>query len=437
MKRWGVLLLLLTGLGLGGGWLVLPLVVNAIPGPYRHYVPEPIIAWVTTPLPTALPAPATPAAVPTIVIPTLPLPSATLPPTFTPDSSTNLGETAVSQPSPSPQPTATPTLAPLPPAVKLEGLTVVPQKFNNCGGATLSVNLAYYGYDIPQLDIADVLKPNYEDRNISPEELVGYVQAYTDLRATVHWGGDLTLLKRLIAAGFPVIIEKGYEPYGYADWMGHYLTLYGYDEAEQVFYSMDTFLGPWDSNGRSEPYAETSRLWKHFNQVFVVVYRPEQEPVLKNVLGDTLLNPVTMWQQAAVQAQVDLEGEPANAFAWFNLGSSLTQLGELTGEKEYYEKASAAFDQARTLGLPFRMLWYQFTPYVAYLRIGRFADVSTLLQATLSTPGGQNTEETFYYQGQLFLAQGEVNQAKRAWETAVSLNPHNELAQTALANLGE
>lgn len=431
-----VIYLLIAVLGLAGtGWLVLPYAYNAIPGPYRHYVPEPIVAWVTTPLPTALPAPEQLATPPVIFIPTLPptatptvvstftplpsttpAPNETLPPTFTPV--------------PSPTPTATPR--PLPSTARIDGLTVVPQKYNNCGGATLSINLAFYGHDVPQLDISAVLKPNYEDRNISPSELVGYVQTQTNLRATVHWGGDLTLLKRLIAAGFPVIIEKGYEPFGYEDWMGHYLTLFGYDETEQVFYSMDSFLGPWDSSGRSEPYAETQRLWGHFNYVFVVVYPAEQEQALKAILGPTMLDEAAMWQQAALQAQADIANNQESAFAWFNLGSSLAQLGELTGEKVYYENAAAAFDQARTIGLPFRMLWYQFLPYTAYLQIGRFADVQTLLDATLSTPGGRNTEETFFYRGQLLLAQGDTTRARQAWETAVSLNPNYLPPQQAL-----
>jgi hypothetical protein len=334
-----------------------------------------------------------------------------------------------------PSVTITPTPLPPPPSARIEGLAVVPQKFNNCGGATLSINLAYYGYDIPQLDIADVLKPNYEDRNISPEELVAYTKNHTGLRATVHWGGDLTLLKRLITADFPVIIEKGYEPFGYEDWMGHYLTLYGYEESAQVFYSMDTFLGPWDSSGQPEPYDETVRLWSHFNYVFVVVYPAEREQALKEILGAAMLEPAAMWQQAALRAQQDIRANSQNAFAWFNLGSSLTRLGELTGEKSYYENATAAFDQARTIGLPFRMLWYQFTPYTAYLKSGRFEDISILLQATLSTLGGQNTEETYFYQGQLLLAQGDVNGARRVWQTAVSLNPNYLAAQEALTEI--
>ena len=37
--------------------------------------------------------------------------------------------------------------------------------------------------------------------------------------------------------------------------------------------------------------------------------------------------------------------------------------------------AASAFDEARRIGLPYRMLWYQFGPFEAYLRVGRYQDV--------------------------------------------------------------
>ena len=46
-----------------------------------------------------------------------------------------------------------------------------------------------------------------------PYEMVDFVNEHTTYKAMFRYGGDLDLLKRLIAAGFPVITEKGiYEP---------------------------------------------------------------------------------------------------------------------------------------------------------------------------------------------------------------------------------
>lgn len=76
----------------------------------------------------------------------------------------------------------------------------MPQKLNNFGPATLSINLNYYGRNTTRFDVAVVVKPQYDDRNVSPQELVDYTNNHTDLRAALYRSGDLDLAKQLIAA---------------------------------------------------------------------------------------------------------------------------------------------------------------------------------------------------------------------------------------------
>ena len=160
--------------------------------------------------------------------------------------------------------------------------------------------------------------------------------------------------------------------------------------------------------------------------------RRKGKTAVQALLGPDYLDPAAMWQNAARQAQADVDADPQNAYAWFNLGTNLTQLGQLTGGAEYYENAAAAFDQARLIGLPRRMLWYQFQPYVAYLRVGRYQDVLTLASATEISEGGRNVEETAFYRGLAYLALGDETQADGAFREALQLNPHFALAQQAL-----
>jgi hypothetical protein len=305
-------------------------------------------------------------------------------------------------------------------------MIIKPQKFNNCGPTNLSLVLHYYGHEVDQLDIAAVLKPNEEDRNVSPEELAAYVNEQTSLRAGVYSGGDLTLLKRSIAAGYPVIVEKGLLPSEWEGWMGHYLTIYGYDDAAREFRSMDTFLGPWDGSGRTDSYETITEFWSQFNYTFVLVYPPNRETAVLRLLGQNLIDPLAMWQHAARLAQAEIDAKPENANAWFNLGTSLSRLGELTEEQEYFNNAAAAFDQARTLGLPWRMLWYQFQPYVAYLATGRYDDVLTLADTTRAV------EESFLYKGHALLARGDESGAAAVYKYALELNPNFTPAQQAL-----
>ncbi|MEZ4644571.1 MAG: hypothetical protein R3E31_17860 [Chloroflexota bacterium] len=151
-----------------------------------------------------------------------------------------------------------------------------------------------------------------------PGAVASYVQTETALKADTYIGGDVELLKRLLAAGFPIIIEKGLVLEDHDGWMGHYLTLFGYEEASQQFWALDTFLGPFDSVGRLESYEETMRYWRDFNYRFIVVYAPEQETAVhNNILGSTYLDPLAM-AQAAERAQTAVNDSPADAFAWSN-----------------------------------------------------------------------------------------------------------------------
>lgn len=438
MKRFtnkSIIVGLIVCLGLPA--LLWPFARTLIAARYLHRVPESVRHFVATPLPEALPAPelAVAAAQPTIWIPAInnqQLTFTPLPPTFTPLPTGIGGETAVTIPpstvTPSPPPTMTPlpTATPLPAAVRIENITIIPQKYNNCGPANMTVVLDFYEHEADQVAIGAQIKPNYEDRNVSPWELVDYVNSSTTLQAASFVGGDKALLQQLLAAGYPVIIEKGLYPNSYDGWMGHYLTLVGYDDAEQAFISLDTFLGPWDSSGRLETYAFVDEFWHQFNNTFILIYPVEAETAVTNILGPTYQDPLIMWNHAAEIAQTKTVANPDDAFAWFNLGTSLTHLGELTGEITFSENAATAFDQARTIGLPWRMLWYQFEPYQAYLDANRPNEVIALTDAILTTEGGQNLEETHLYRGLAFELRGDSGMAESAFRRAKSLNPNVE-----------
>lgn len=401
-------------------WFFLPQLVQDMPGRWRYYLPQPLLAAITTPLPLALPTPNL-ATVPTAVPP----PTETVAPTavFTPTTPHITIETAVS---PTPQPTATATPDPLPATVILDQLHIIPQKFNNCGPTNLAISLTYYGQQTDQFAVAAHVRPRYEDRNVTPWEMVSYVNQQTPLRARAHSGGTLRQLQELLAAGMPVIVEKGLIHNEDDGWIGHYLTLAGYDNGQQSFLTLDTLLGPWEGASNPLAYSDLLTQWQQFNYTLLVVYPPEQETAVSHILGEP------SWQPAANRAQADITADPANPFAWFNQGSSLAQLAAQTNDPTLWQAAATAFDQARLLGLPPRMLWYQFQPYEAYLANGRYADILTLADATLISQGGRNVEETYYYQGLARRALGQNAAASLAFKRATQLRPGYALAEQAL-----
>ena len=96
-----------------------------------------------------------------------------------------------------------------------------------------------------------------------PYELQNYVLDQTNLGMIIRSGGNLEVLKTLIAAGYPVVIEKE-DTLQNIGWLGHYLTLTGYDEARQMFISMDTYHG----NGTEYSYEQIETSWRAFNFLF-------------------------------------------------------------------------------------------------------------------------------------------------------------------------
>ena len=125
-----------------------------------------------------------------------------------------------------------------------------------------------------------------------------------------------------------------------------------------------------------------------------------------------------------------------DAFAWFNLGSNYVLLGDY--DAKAYEYAATAYDQARKIGLPWRMLWYQFGPYIAYNAVGRYQDVIDLAKIQLDEPGtSQYIEETFYYAGAAREGLGDTKRALVNYNTALEIDKNFTPAEDARDRLAQ
>ena len=117
-----------------------------------------------------------------------------------------------------PEPTSTPAAPQLPTTVptSLPAHVVLPapkwekQEVNNCGPATLTMYLRFYGWNGNQDDISALIRPDPVDRNVNVEELIYYTRTKAGwLNTQYRVGGTIPRLKELLAAGFPVMVEKG------------------------------------------------------------------------------------------------------------------------------------------------------------------------------------------------------------------------------------
>jgi tetratricopeptide (TPR) repeat protein len=355
-------------------------------------------------------------------------------------------------------PNSTSTPEPLPAAVSLPGVIYLDQHggWNLCGPSNLTMALKFWGWSGTREDVIKVIKPGINDpkldfitrgkpdKNVMPYEMVDFVQNDTDYHAFFRYGGEINLLKKLIASGFPVLIEKGvYEKdaSGVVSWLGHYAFVTGYDDGQGVFIYQDTYPPEGvNGNNRQITYADFRTGWRAFDYLFIVVYPPEHEQDVFNILGSW---GDTGW---ANQHALDLANQDINTlsgldlfFAWFNKGTSDVQLLQ-------YNDAAVAYDQAFTLypvlpiakkDRPYRLLWYQTGPYWAYYYTVRYQDVINLANTTLSTVlGGPTLEESLYWRGMAEEALGDMNSAVADFKQANHLNPKMTVIIQKLQSLG-
>jgi hypothetical protein len=125
----------------------------------------------------------------------------------------------------------------------------------------------------------------FTDKNVMPYELVDFVNEKTDYRALYRYGGDVRLMRTLLAAGFPLVVEKGYYEADYkgkVGWLGHYQFVTGYDDSTGALIVQDTYH---DGPNFHIPYDKFVEGWRSFDFVFYIVYPPDHEQQLMRLLG--------------------------------------------------------------------------------------------------------------------------------------------------------
>jgi tetratricopeptide (TPR) repeat protein len=334
---------------------------------------------------------------------------------------------------PIPLPTLSPT--PIPANVALSGIRHEYQKFNNCAPASLSMVLSYWGWPGDQFETRTYLRPSHEidDKNVNPFEIVNFVENNTAYDALWRVGGNLELLKRLTAAGFPVLIEKGLHPSDDA-WLGHYQIISGYDDTKARFLVYDSYEGP--AEAWAVPYEVIGQFWRHFNFVYVVIFPPERAAEVHAILGPNS-DPQQNFRSAAEFASAEASSLTGREqfFAWFNRGSSLVYLQDYVGAAQAYDTAFALYATLPERERPWRLLWYLDGPYAAYYYTGRYQDVINLAHTTLINVDKPVLEETYYWRGMAKSALGDRAGAIEDLNRAFTLNPNSTPAGEELQHI--
>ena len=356
-------------------------------------------------------------------VPPTPTPSPTEEPTSTP--------TLEFTPTPTIEPTATATPKPLPRTVLIEGVRVEYQKANNCGPANISMLLNFWGWKGDQTVTEKVLKPFIKDRNVMPYEMLSYVQEHTEYNGIVRYGGDLEMVKRLVASGFPVLIERGYIN-SQEGWMGHYGLIVGYNDDTQEVTIPDTYLGVIKLK-----YEEIDKFWAQFDKIYLVVFPNERAQEVYDILGpqmDAEYNKEYAFDQ--VQANLFNNSGTELFFAWYSRGSLMVELQDSWGAAQSFDEAFNVYATLPEKDRPWRMLWYQTGPFFAYYNMGRYQDVLSLAKQTLTEAKEDALPESWVWKGRAEVKLGLRDDAIASFRRALYWHPGWWVAEDELTNLG-
>jgi tetratricopeptide (TPR) repeat protein len=238
-------------------------------------------------------------------------------------------------------------------------------------------------------------------------------------------GGNWQLIRRLVAAGFPVVIETSVQVRGETiPWAGHNRLVIGYDG--DVILTYDSYLGAGRGQGYRVPQAELDEAWRHMNRDYLVLYPTERGPEVAAILGPhwRVDQSVALAQRVAL---AELASNPNDVYAQYNLGATYAAMGR-------YSEAAAAIDEAlRIGGLPVRFFWYRFGLFEAYYYTGRYNELVWFAETTLKNMGSpRGTEELYYWLGLGYAATGRQGEAIAQLAQAIAVNPRFRPAIEAL-----
>ena len=370
--------------------------------------------------------------------------------TLTPQAIVPTLVTSTPQPGPTPVPTITPT--PLPASVTLKGVKYEDQnnRWNYCGPTNFSMALTFWGWKgnrdvvgkaVMPGNTSNIGLPANKDKNVMPYEFQDFItENVPELSSVMRYGGDIDMLKRFLAAGFPVVIEKGYYEQDYTgkvSWMGHYQFITGYDDVSHEVIVQDTYH---DGPNFHINYEKLKEGWRSFNYLFVVVYPVKRENDVLTLLGN-LADQDTASRHALSVAE--MEGKSLTGidrfFAWFNMGTSHVALHEYVDAAAAYDNAFSIYNrlESNSTTRPYRMMWYQTGPYFAYFYSNRYADVINLATTTLEdTIASPDLEESLLWRGRAYYMAGQTDLAVKDYRAALIVHPKWQPSLQALQDLG-
>ncbi|MBP7785722.1 C39 family peptidase [Patescibacteria group bacterium] len=297
------------------------------------------------------------------------------------------------------------------------------QSFNNCGPATLSMAMAWYGVKVSQEELAKNMRPfqhpkgDNDDKTIFTYEFVNWANEY-GLEAIGRVNGDIELLKKFISNGIPVVVKTWLKP---NEDIGHFRFVTGYDENKQIIVQDDSYEGPNKKIG----YYDFLSMWQVFNYSYVVVYTSDLKDKVESIIGEEVDEKIA-WENALKRAEEETLKDENNLYPHFNISTASYHLGDYERSVKEYEKIEN--------NLPRRMLWYQIEPIKAYQELGDYDKVFEIIEKILEN-GNRSFSELYVIRGEIYLEQGLKVKAKEQFELALKYNENQKTTITVFRQL--
>jgi peptidase C39-like protein len=231
---------------------------------------------------------------------------------------------------------ALPTPKDAPAAMVIPEMKHVWQSLNNCGPAAVVMALSTFGVDANQEVARLALRGPDVRRGMGPQGVDAWVSDNFGLRSMWRNDGTNDLMRRLVANGFvPMVTQWMQDPS--VSRIAHWRTIRGYDDNAGVFYVNDSMLG----NQVPLSYDWFARNWQSFSYRYMVIYRPEDAPLLQAVIGKDWSETIAR-QSLYERTRTEALAQNTN-FAWLAYGEAAYANG-------VFDEAVAAFEKGFNTG---------------------------------------------------------------------------------------
>lgn len=260
------------------------------------------------------------------------------------------------------------------PAADIPAMAHIWQSLNNCGPAAVVMALSTMGISESQELARLALRGPDQNRGMGPTPVDPWVKERFGIRSMYRTNGTNALMKQLVSNGFAPLVTQWLED-PWKSRISHWRTVRGYDDARGVFYVNDSMLG----RGVALSYDWFGTNWQPFSYRYMVLYRPEDEPRLRTIVGDDWIdsrNRRNFYERARAEA-------PAHntSAAWLAFGEAAYQYG-------MFAEAVGAFEQGVALGSPTGVFTMRSSYPNALRALGRQADAEAAVGRLVNlTPG--------------------------------------------------